>query len=236
MTATADDLRFLALRLPPAAVGELVGATPPEPTLAQLRAAALLRTLDVPCDAIRALVARAAGADTPQTWAGLPPETERRVRTIDAVHRLLHPTAFECAVGRIPPRHVVGMSVRAALTEADARAAEARTELLAFVRLHDLTLAGPYSVTFRRARGDRVDLECSLPVEELTGSSGRVRPGFDGGGVVGTVVHGGDVRALPAAYDALLEWVAAQGHRVTGPPRELHDPARDRVQVCLPLG
>lgn|GEM_PF-1118774 len=42
------------------------------------------------------------------------------------------------------------------------------------------------------------------------------------GGTVATLTHRGAYTGLKGAYDAIFEWFSANGHTLTGPPREIY--------------
>ena len=61
------------------------------------------------------------------------------------------------------------------------------------------------------------------------------------GGRVATTVHWGPYSGLPAAFEAVHEWCAHNGHAVVGPAWEIYgdwseDPSRLRTDVFLALG
>jgi effector-binding domain-containing protein len=73
-------------------------------------------------------------------------------------------------------------------------------------------IVGPAFARYSGPPGEIADLEVGFPVAGAVEASGDVEPGTLPGGTVARVVHPGAYEDLGAAWGALSEWMAAEGH------------------------
>ena len=103
--------------------------------------------------------------------------------------------------------------------------------------------AGPPFTTLPRIRPERVDLEAGLPVAASVASAGRITSEQLPGGRVAVTWHVGPYEGLRGAYQAIEDWLAAEGHEPAGVPWEVYwtdpgevpDPAAWRTEVFQPI-
>ena len=116
-------------------------------------------------------------------------------------------------------------------------------EIMAALAAQDRTATGPWLNRHFRTPTDTLDFAICVPVSAPLLPVGRVEPGtLPATPVARTVMHG-DYAGLGAAWSALRDWIAAQGH-TTGSefwecyavgPRTNPDPADWRTELTCPL-
>jgi effector-binding domain-containing protein len=97
-------------------------------------------------------------------------------------------------------------------------------ELFAFIGQHHLAPNGP-CLTVYHDEGYKerdVDAEACQPVSGGQLSAGRVRVyDLPGAETMACVIHHGPFSTISDAYNALMQWVQANGYRIAGPGREV---------------
>lgn len=113
------------------------------------------------------------------------------------------------------------------------------------------TKAAPTGAPFALYRGmptDEVDVEVGFPLDrpvedDVVAANAGTQASTLPGGEVATAVHRGSFDGLGGSWEALAEWISAQG-RTMGPmmwevyltePSPDMDPAELRTQLCWPL-
>lgn len=79
------------------------------------------------------------------------------------------------------------------------------------------------------------DIEICIPTAGEIAGDGEVYSRELEGGTVATTTHRGPYHEMAAAYRALTNWIAENGHEMAGPPREhyLNDPTTVAPQDLL---
>lgn len=80
----------------------------------------------------------------------------------------------------------------------------------------------PYLQCTQPDASGTVDYEVGWPVPGDVTGTGRVEPGVLPGGRAAWTEHRGPYDTLGQTYAAVYAWIAANGHRPSGPPRELY--------------
>ncbi|HJW75272.1 MAG TPA: GyrI-like domain-containing protein [Thermoleophilia bacterium] len=91
----------------------------------------------------------------------------------------------------------------------------------------------PFAIYHRFSEADgEVELETCLPTTTAVPGSETVAVRDEPAMRVAAVVHRGPYAGIGAAYEALQAWVAAEGRKTVGPPREVY--LTDPRQVADP--
>jgi effector-binding domain-containing protein len=112
--------------------------------------------------------------------------------------------------------------------------------------------AGPPYARYHEFGPENADIEIGLPLDEQVDDLAPVDPDADGeigssqlpAGRCAVAVHLGAYEELGRTYQALEEWIAANGHQPAGPPWESYlvlppdvdnDPTRLRTEISWPI-
>lgn len=114
-------------------------------------------------------------------------------------------------------------------------------EVMAYLGSAHMTPAGPPYARFS-FHDDVVDVEAGFPVSSPVLALGRVTLSSLPGGPAATATHYGRYEDLPAAYEAIAQWLKEHGYEPAGPhweiyytdPRTEPDPARWRTDLVAP--
>jgi effector-binding domain-containing protein len=102
----------------------------------------------------------------------------------------------------------------------------------------------PFAVYHRFSEADgEVELEACVPTATAVPASGTVTVREEPATRVAALVHKGPYSGIGAAYEALQAWVADEGRKTVGPPREVYltdprqvaDPADYLTEVQWPV-
>lgn len=112
-------------------------------------------------------------------------------------------------------------------------------------------MAGPFFARYHHFGPDRVDLEIGIPIAFVTAGLQPISGRPDGivgsstlpGGRAAVAMHTGPYDGLPATYDGLAAWIAAEGHTAGDGPWEVYladpsrvaDPADLQTEVVWPI-
>ena len=131
---------------------------------------------------------------------------------------------YQVAVREEAPRDVVCITARTSLATIGQTIGECFGELMGYVREHGLQLAGPPFIAYPDKIHEEAEgtIECCFPVAGAVQAQGRVEPRHFDGGPVAWTHHVGPYDQVGAAYAALDGWVAENGRRPAGPPREIY--------------
>lgn len=220
-------------------------------TRAQARDAvviAMLRSLDVPLPAIRALLAAGDAAAVQRLVAEQHTRLKRQVaRTgtaLRALERLMRAgdlLPHRVAVRQQPDQHVLRLGCRTAAERLD-------EDTVTLVR-RVYELAGRLGcVAFEPvlclvpALDEPMEVEVCLPVDRTEGAIEDGTIGLLPGGPMAVVRHVGPYDELGLAHHALFAWAQEHGHDVAGPLREAYindpdevDPDELVTDVMLPI-
>lgn len=103
-------------------------------------------------------------------------------------------------------------------------------------------IAGPPFAAYHNMDMQNLDVEIGFPVSEAAPGQGDIRPGEIPGVKSATCLHIGPYNEIPAAYQALSDWIEAQGYSPTGVAYEIYlsDPNETppqglMTQIVFPL-
>jgi DNA-binding transcriptional MerR regulator len=211
----------------------------------------LLRSIDMPLDAIQALIQ----APTPMAMQALLHEHQQRIaariakeqQALRLLEQLIdHQTedlAFNVQVKQIPAQLIAGIRVRTTPSEESRMIPALIDELNAYttqlgVRDYDQP---PIRISHEYSE-EMVYTEIAVAITQPLTGDGRIAGRVLEGGSVAYVMHVGQHAELWAVYWAILVWIQEHGYEQNGPPREVFwtDP-RDghsseyRTEVLWPM-
>lgn len=111
-------------------------------------------------------------------------------------------------------------------------------EIFGVLQVQAVPIAGPPFARYGMGE-EAFDVTAGFPVAAAVEPEGRVEMGGLPGGEVATTLHVGSYEGLAGAFDAVTEWVAANGRRIAGDPWESYldgpEVSEPRTMVCFPL-
>lgn len=145
--------------------------------------------------------------------------------------------AYEVEAAELQPQQTAVVRGHVEVDEIPGFLAGVFGEVIQTLSAQGLAASGP---PFSRygPTGDGFDVEAGFPSSGPVRPQGRVVAGELPGGSVARVQHTGDYAGVALAYDAAMQWVAAQGLTPAGPPWESYldgpEVAQPRTVVCVP--
>lgn len=103
-------------------------------------------------------------------------------------------------------------------------------------------VSGPPYARYHMVAEGRFEVEAGFPVSDPVTRVGDVYPGTLPGGTCAVTTHVGPYEGLAGAYQALEDWISAQGGTVSADPWEVYlsgpdeDPETFRTDVYMPFG
>ena len=97
-------------------------------------------------------------------------------------------------------------------------------EMRAYLAQLSVTAAGPPGSLWHSAPGeipDASDVETYLPLERPVPSSGRMTGRALPAGLEAFTVHAGNYDTMGSAFDAVWNWLQANGYQMDGPPADV---------------
>ena len=132
---------------------------------------------------------------------------------------------YEIHVKELPPQVVVTERCHTRLPELGKTMHATLAKVATSVDPSDAAQGAPFAVYYNEPfKPEDIDVEMGLPVApdaKVSEAKGVFRRELPGGSFAYTI-HIGPYRSIGAAYDALYAWVEEEGHRRTGPPREIY--------------
>lgn len=102
--------------------------------------------------------------------------------------------------------------------------------------------AGPPYVGYFNMDMQDLEVEIGFPVAHPLAGKGEIEPGFFPGGKLATLLYTGPYQEMGPAYDALTEYVAANGFHPSGVSYEMYynspmdtAPEKLQTQIIFPL-
>ena len=91
--------------------------------------------------------------------------------------------------------------------------------------------------------GDKIDMECGMPVASPIQGEGRIKAGQLPASRVATVIHMGPYEGLPGTWSALTQWISSQSLTPASPPWEVYvtdpgaepDQSKWRTEIFFPV-
>jgi DNA-binding transcriptional MerR regulator len=191
----------------------------------------MLRSLDMPLDAIQAVLE----APTPAAMQALLREHQQRIAARIAKDqqalRLLQELidhqeeymTFTVQVKAMPAQQIASIRVRTTPAEESRLIPALIDELQAYVeRLGVRCHAEPPVRISHEYSEDMVDTEIAVPITQPIASEGRITSRVLEGGLAAYVMHVGPHADLWAVYWAILVWIQEHDYERSGPPREVY--------------
>jgi DNA-binding transcriptional MerR regulator len=219
--------------------------------LTMARRIRLLRSIDMPLDAIQALL----HAPTPAAMEALLHEHQQRIaariakdqQALRLLQRLIdHQTddmAFTVQIKQLPAQPIASIRIRATPEEENRSIPALIDDFQAYttqlgVRCHDKP---PMRISHDYTE-ELADTEIAVPITQLVADSGRITSRILAAGLAAHVMHVGPHADLWAVYWAILVWVQEQGYERNGPPYEVYwmhpaegQAAEYRTEVLWPI-
>jgi DNA-binding transcriptional MerR regulator len=191
----------------------------------------LLRSIDMPLDAIHALL----HASTPAAMHGLLHEHQQHIaariakdqQTLRLLQQLMDhqadDLAFAIQVKSLPAQPIASIRIQATPADEQRMIPALINELYAYTAQLGVRCDGdpPVRISHEYTQ-DLVDTEIAAPITQLVAETGRITSRVLEGGPVAYVMHVGPHADLWAVYWAILVWVQEQGYEPYGPPREVY--------------
>ena len=142
---------------------------------------------------------------------------------------------YEVTIGQREAQQAAVMTADLGRDEVPGFLARAYGQLFADLGSRGGSPAGPPFARYR-IDGDTFHVTAGVPVAAVpAGIQSAELPG----GTVATTVHVGSYEGLPEAFHAVIEWIGANGYRISSEPWEsyLDDPSvpAPRTEVCFPV-
>jgi effector-binding domain-containing protein len=140
--------------------------------------------------------------------------------------------AAETSIQQIERRSTVCMRITTRKEEIGKRIGDVLTQVGEYVERSGTRPAGPPYARYFRWSDEGVEVEIGVPVAERVAGDGRLIAGELPGGQVARTVHLGPYDSLTETYDALHDWISAQGREPAGAPWEVY--LRTHADVANP--
>jgi effector-binding domain-containing protein len=212
----------------------------------------VLRSLEMPLDEIRALLAEHDPAAVAERLEAHRQRLEGRIEAYrTSVAFLQHLMAAEAGTMEYQVRTretvegpIATVRGHSSTGEMPAFFQAAYGEILRLIGGLGVRPAGPPFSIYHDPdfREEDVDLEVGFPVSEPVESAGRVVGRVLPGGLAASTIHAGSYDEIGMAYRAIAAWIQEHGHEIAGPPREIYlsDPATTapadyRTEIVWPI-
>ena len=213
----------------------------------------LLRSIDMPLDEIRGLLAE---RDPDATRARLELHRTRLTGRIDTylvalgflgqlIEQEAGPMRYDVEIRETLPQEIVSVRGHTSVAAMPAFCGTAYRDIFGRLASCGVRPAGPGFTIYHdpEFREEDIDVEVCVPVAEAVESEGRIVGRTLCGGMIASTVHPGSYELIGRAYQALDKWVTANGHEIAGPPREVYlvwpgvtqDPAALRTEIDWPI-
>jgi len=121
----------------------------------------------------------------------------------------------------LPSQPVVAIKVSAPREKMADEIRRIYTALAAYMQAQGVEAAGPPYASFQFV-GDQMTLDAGFPVAEALPGEGEIVAGELPGGKHAVSLHVGPFDQVGETYEALFRWIAEQGLRPAGGPREVY--------------
>ena len=189
------------------------------------RAAAILRSLDMPLAEIKDLVTE---SDPDKVRARLDAHRamlQQRIQRhrdmlsrVEAFIRRGAVTTYDISIKELEPVDVIGLTLRTSPEAISTDAAAAYRRLYEVLGREGVVPAGPPRLVYHELREDAWTIEPCVPVAGATGAPEGLTMRRMAGGRAASAVHVGPYDELGMAYRELEVWVGRQGLTPSGPP------------------
>jgi effector-binding domain-containing protein len=106
---------------------------------------------------------------------------------------------------------------------------EMYAEVSNFIEANNVGIAGTPFAIYHEMEGERIDLECGIPITELTEGNEIIKTAVYPESKCAVVDYYGDYRLLEDAHTALQSWIEERRFKLAGSPLEFYftDPANE---------
>jgi effector-binding domain-containing protein len=142
----------------------------------------------------------------------------------------------------VPEQDTAVVTVHAAQAGIGEKMGEALGAAFEALAAADIVPAGPPFARYF-SFGETIDFEAGVPLASPFAGTADVKAGHLGGGEAAVAMHVGPYDTLSETWEALTQWVAAEGREIAGPgfesyltdPGDEPDASKWMTQVCLPV-
>jgi len=142
---------------------------------------------------------------------------------------------YDITLKELPATLALTAHKRTGMADIPAAMGEAFGAIMACAEAGGAQYAGPPFCLYPGEMGDEIDMVLCMPVAPGAAGGPGVEVEDIPGGLVASVMHVGSYAGLRDAYGALQVWMAENGRRPAGPPREIYlsDPGSVPESVLL---
>jgi effector-binding domain-containing protein len=148
---------------------------------------------------------------------------------------------YQCELKQQPAKPTLSIRTRAAVQDLPTLFGKVIGEIMKYLgELGERPAGMPYSAYYNLDM-QNLDVEIGFPVAHKLAGKGEIQASEIPGGKLASVMHVGPYDKMGAAYDALTQWVKAQGLETTGVAYELYytgpetPPQDTRTEILFPI-
>lgn len=150
--------------------------------------------------------------------------------------------SYDCKIEEQAPQKVLTIRTRTAGQDLPAALERGYGMIMGYLSAQgEMPIGAPFVAYYTMDMAD-LDIEMGLPIARDLPGEGEVRAGELPAGKVASCIYTGPYDQMQPAYAALLQWIEAQGHPVTGVAYEfyLNDPGDTppedlQTKIAFPL-
>lgn len=148
---------------------------------------------------------------------------------------------YKCELKQQPAQPALTIRTRAAVQDLPAVFGKAYGAIMQYLgELHEQPAGMPFAAYYNMDM-QNLDIEIGFPVARKLAGKGEVQASEFPGGKLASVLHIGPYDQVGPAYDALMQWIKAQGYEATGVAYELYysgpetPPQEIKTEIVFPL-
>jgi effector-binding domain-containing protein len=149
---------------------------------------------------------------------------------------------YECELQERPAQSTLAIRVSTSVQDLPKLMGQAFGEIEQHLAAVCGQIAGPPFVAYHNMDMQNLEVEIGFPVSRALPGQGDIGAGEIPAGKVATCLHIGPYSEIPAAYQALSEWMESQGYSPTGVAYEIYlsdpnetPPQELMTQIVFPL-
>ncbi|MGI5863259.1 MAG: GyrI-like domain-containing protein [Myxococcales bacterium] len=149
---------------------------------------------------------------------------------------------YQCQIERREAKPTLVMQTRVSVQQLPQFLARAFAAVIGHLGMIGEAPAGAPFVAYHNMDMANLEIEAGFPVARKIAGAGEIKPGFIPGGDAATCLHVGPYDQLRAVYEALTEFIAANGRKAKGVAYELYlndpttvEPGKLETKVVFPL-
>jgi effector-binding domain-containing protein len=150
--------------------------------------------------------------------------------------------SYQCELLNRPSQPVLAIRTRAAVQDLPQTMGQALGAIAQYLGQRGEQPAGPPYAAYYNMDMQNLDVEIGFPVGLALPGQGNIQPGQIPAGPAVACLHVGPYDQVHKAYDALMQWLRANGREATGVAYEVYlndptdtPPAALQTQVVMPL-